>query len=366
MSILYLARVSNFQRGVLVSLAQAVPEELELTVGGGLAVLCVLGAFTGSLFVLATWRGRISKGEPVIPAADRPGITIPGPILVVGLLIALSMASSVIAAGIADNTPSNPASEANSKADSGDENAADPEIDAAAAQSPVNLPAFEELEAALMQTAVLDVLLIVLLGVPIWWLHRERMMAAIEYETRDLDLDNPYSAPREHQELQSIAVVEAEPWVLGREFRYATEAVLAAWLPTALLRLLTVLVSQDEAQHPFLEMISNGVSTQVLLLIAGTAVCLAPLMEELLYRVVILGGILFRGNAMSTWTSVLAVGVSSVLFSLAHGFPDSLALLPLAVMIGWTYHQRRSYRTVVLIHFLFNGFNILIAGLGML
>ncbi len=363
MSTLFFARVSNLQRGVILSLAQAVPEEVELTVGGILAILCVLGAFTGSLFVLATWRGRISRGEPIIPAAERPGITIPGPILVFGLLIALSMASTVIVAGIAAGSP---ALNANPDADIGDGNSADPEIEPATAQSPVNAPTFEDLEASLLQTAVLDVLLIVLLGVPIWWLHRERMMAAIEAETHDLDLNNPYSAPREQQEPQSIAFAEAEPWVLGREFRYATEAVLAAWLPTALLRLLTVLVSQDEAQHPFLEMISNGVSTQVLLLIAGTAVCLAPLMEELLYRVVILGGLLFRGNAMSTWTSALAVGFSSVLFSLAHGFPDSLALLPLAVIIGWTYHQRRSYRTVVLIHFLFNGFNIVIAGLGML
>ncbi len=65
-------------------------------------------------------------------------------------------------------------------------------------------------------------------------------------------------------------------------------------------------------------------------------------------------------------STAFAIGISSVLFAFAHGFPDSVALLPLAAAIGWTYHRRRSYRTVVLIHVLFNGFNLLIAGLGIL
>ena len=102
-----------------------------------------------------------------------------------------------------------------------------------------------------------------------------------------------------------------------------------------------------------------------MLLIVLTAVILAPLMEELLYRVIILGGLLNCKNITMSSTAV-AVGITSVLFAFAHGFPDSLALLPLAAAIAWTYHQRRSYRTVLIVHFLFNGFNLLIAGLGML
>ena len=110
---------------------------------------------------------------------------------------------------------------------------------------------------------------------------------------------------------------------------------------------------------------TTQVGNDVLLLIAFTAVVLAPIMEELLYRVVILGGLLNHPRPTPRST-MLAIGVTSVLFAFAHGFPDSVALLPLAVAIGWTYHQRRSYRTVVLVHVLFNGFNILLAGLGLL
>jgi membrane protease YdiL (CAAX protease family) len=53
--------------------------------------------------------------------------------------------------------------------------------------------------------------------------------------------------------------------------------------------------------------------------------------------------------------------VSSVLFAFAHGFPDSLALLPLAFALGYTYLRRRSYITVMMVHFLFNAFNMVLA-----
>jgi membrane protease YdiL (CAAX protease family) len=55
------------------------------------------------------------------------------------------------------------------------------------------------------------------------------------------------------------------------------------------------------------------------------------------------------------------LGVSSVLFAFAHGFPDSLALLPLAFALGYTYLRRRSYITVMMVHFLFNAFNMVLA-----
>ena len=49
------------------------------------------------------------------------------------------------------------------------------------------------------------------------------------------------------------------------------------------------------------------------------------------------------------------------LFAFAHGFPDALALLPLAAALGYAYLRRRSYVTVVLVHFFFNSFNMAIA-----
>jgi membrane protease YdiL (CAAX protease family) len=388
------ARISNGQLWQNLSLAQVAVEEVEPTVGGVLAVFCVLGAFSGSLFVIATWRGRWSRGEPVIPAAQRPGISVPASIVVFGLLIAVFMAWMAISAGFVAESPNVVVADSSPQAESDATDAVNSESEAEPTEAlpKPSTPSFESFEAALIKTAILDVFLILVLGIPIWWLHRQRMTAADDVKPQEqpgavdtlladrdflqsgqcdesdrhaIGTNDPFRPPREPDKRQSALRSMTEPWEFGREFRYAAEAVLAAWLPTAALRLIMVMISQDESQHPFLEMISNGVGIRVLLWIAGTAVFLAPLMEELLYRVVILGGLLFRGDVQTPWSSALAIGASSVLFAFAHGFPDSMALLPLAIIIGWTYHQRRSYLTVVLIHFLFNAFNIVIAGLGM-
>jgi hypothetical protein len=243
-----------------------------------------------------------------------------------------------------------------------------------------------DLVAVLEQTVVYDVGMILVLGIPVLFLKLRRQSAepdvsVVEFiedtmlleETPGLDDVNPYAVSSTVSSLPSnvvdvaepVATPPAEPWLLSREFRVAAEVCLGVWLPTAILRITMVQILQDEAQHPFLKMIQNGIGVNVMLLIALTAVILAPLMEELLYRVIILGGLLNR-KRITTSSTAVAVGITSVLFAFAHGFPDSLALLPLAAAIAWTYHQRRSYRTVVMVHFLFNGFNILIAGLGML
>ena len=94
-------------------------------------------------------------------------------------------------------------------------------------------------------------------------------------------------------------------------------------------------------------------------LIMVLAIVVAPVVEELLFRVTILGGMLQRDSFAA------GLVISSILFGLAHGFPDSVALLPLAFAIGFTYSRRRSYRTAVLVHFLFNGFNMVVAAAAM-
>lgn len=151
-----------------------------------------------------------------------------------------------------------------------------------------------------------------------------------------------------------------EPFSFLTELRYAAEVFLAAYVPTAMLRVLIVILTEGLTgevpdQHPFLEMMESDVGVAVLSLIVLTAVILAPIVEELQFRVVILGGIAQLGR------SRLALGVSSVLFAFAHGFPDSLALLPLAFALGYTYLRRRSYITVMMVHFLFNAFNMVLA-----
>ena len=185
--------------------------------------------------------------------------------------------------------------------------------------------------------------------------------------------ESPWVAPQAESNISSAAEMISpgetagetagevdEPFCFLTELRYAAEVFLAAYVPTAMLRVLIValtagLTGEVPDQHPFLEMMESDVGIAVLGLIALTAVVLAPIVEELQFRVVILGGIAQLGRP---W---LALGVSSVLFAFAHGFPDSLALLPLAFALGYAYLRRRSYITVMLVHFLFNAFNMVLA-----
>lgn len=145
-----------------------------------------------------------------------------------------------------------------------------------------------------------------------------------------------------------------------QELRFALEVFLAAYLPTTALRLLIVLISigivgEPPKSHPFLEMLEAGVSVSMIAIIVLVAVFVAPIVEELQFRVVVLGGIAQIGQPR------LALIASSILFAFAHEFPDSIALIPLALALGYAYLRRRSYVTVMLVHFLFNGFNMILA-----
>lgn len=166
--------------------------------------------------------------------------------------------------------------------------------------------------------------------------------------------DDPHASPQ-----QPEARVY-DTWRFLPELRFAAETFLVAYVPTAAIRIIMVLSIEDPPQHPFLDMLDEGVGIGLMLLIAFTATVVAPIVEELLYRVTVLGGLLQSTNLATAWVT------SSVLFALAHGFPDSVALLPLAFVIGYTYIKRRSYRTVVMVHLLFNGFNMALAGMAML
>lgn len=146
-----------------------------------------------------------------------------------------------------------------------------------------------------------------------------------------------------------------EPWSPATEFRFAAEAVLAAYLPTVLLRVILLSGQEEPTSHPLLEVMENGVSPSIMAMVFALAVVAAPVVEELVFRVVLCGGMIQR---RLLWPGIV---VSSVMFSMSHGYPDSVALLPLAVVLGYVYARRRSYRTVILVHFLFNAFNMGIA-----
>lgn len=175
------------------------------------------------------------------------------------------------------------------------------------------------------------------------------------FSQSDADQSDP---SMDSTETQSIAVYER--WNFFVELKFAGLAFLMALVPTIATRLLVVSLMPEPKSHPFIEMMQGGgLAVQVLMLLMLIATISAPIVEELLYRVVVLGGLL---NYRSKW---VAIGVSAVLFSFAHGFPDCISLLPLAMILGYTYVQRRSYRTVMLVHFIFNAFNMCLALLQM-
>lgn len=152
----------------------------------------------------------------------------------------------------------------------------------------------------------------------------------------------------------------ADRFSLFEELRFASEVMLAAYFPTMLLRVILVALMQgitgEEApSNPLLEMITSGAGGGLLAMIIFLGIVMAPVAEELQFRVVLLGGIL------QTASRRYALAISSITFALLHGFPDGLALLPLAFALGYAYERRQSYLTVVLVHFLFNSLNLAIS-----
>lgn len=128
---------------------------------------------------------------------------------------------------------------------------------------------------------------------------------------------------------------------------------LAAVVPVVIAWLATVPWRTDENQHGLLRLLQEDSSLQTLLWVVLLAGVLAPLVEELMYRVV-----------LQTWLEKIAprreaLIVVALIFSAMHKLPDAIPLFPLALILGYVYQQRRSYLSVVLIHMLFNGTNLL-------
>jgi hypothetical protein len=50
----------------------------------------------------------------------------------------------------------------------------------------------------------------------------------------------------------------------------------------------------------------------------------------------------------------VAIPFVAIVFAAVHGPVDGIALLPLALILGYSFDRRQSYLTVVVIHGLFN------------
>ncbi|MEO2015964.1 MAG: CPBP family intramembrane glutamic endopeptidase [Fuerstiella sp.] len=383
-------------------------QDIEITAGQIFSGLLVLSALVGSLAMIAVWAKRIGQGAPALPAAARKPLCVPVLLLLCGLLLTILMAAMAASTPevTLDAVTSTDSAEASADSDASDVDV-DDVVETEPAHDVVQAPEAALKNAAglkelLVRTLTMNLTMFVIFGTAIFLAQqgrsrvpgsRDDLTYAAEQETMatpsvmqfgDLDappdvmmpiptasLDGPFAPPQSlgtpaesadgwsttsDQESDPTLPLEQERWEFNRELRFACETFLVAYLPTAVVRILMVSLLPEAPSHPFLKMIQDGVDWGTMSLIALMAVVVAPLVEELLYRVTILGGMMRQGWLIPGWI------VSSVLFGFAHGFPDSIALLPLAFAIGYAYMRRRSYRTVMLVHLLFNGFNMVIAG----
>lgn len=141
---------------------------------------------------------------------------------------------------------------------------------------------------------------------------------------------------------------------LRRQVAEGTFACLASLLPVYTIMLATFWLRTLENEHAFLKLLREDPSPVNAAWMMLAAVIIAPVREELLFRVMLQDGLARRIGAAP------AIGIVAVLFCLVHGFPDSLALFPLALILGYVYHQRQSAVAVIVTHALFNLANLVV------
>lgn len=132
----------------------------------------------------------------------------------------------------------------------------------------------------------------------------------------------------------------------------AVLAFLASFPAVLLVAVLTQGLRSEERMHPFLKLLAEDQSAGVVVWLALAVIVAAPVAEELVFRVIL------QGSLRSKLPAAAAIAVSSLLFAGVHGFPDSIALIPLAVILGYVFEKRRSFLAVVAIHALFNATNL--------
>lgn len=108
-------------------------------------------------------------------------------------------------------------------------------------------------------------------------------------------------------------------------------------------------------KHVLFRVLTSSSEPHVLIWIVVSAVVVAPLAEELLYRV------LLQGWAQSRVAAWQAIGFSSFVFVVQHEPFDWLPLIPLALILGYVYNRRRSFLAVFVLHALFNGVMLVLA-----
>jgi membrane protease YdiL (CAAX protease family) len=135
---------------------------------------------------------------------------------------------------------------------------------------------------------------------------------------------------------------------LQGQVRLGILGFLATVLPIAMSLAATLPIRGADNQHSMLKLLMQSPDLGTVAMIAVAAAVVAPLFEELLYRVILQG---WLSTLLPAPVTVMTV---AVLFAFVHGWRDGLALIPLALILGYVFHRSHSYLSVVVIHALFN------------
>jgi membrane protease YdiL (CAAX protease family) len=167
----------------------------------------------------------------------------------------------------------------------------------------------------------------------------------------------------------TAAFVVLGPWLMSRAYAFrwsdfglwrqgwgvdvllGAAGFVASLLPVYGIALPLHHIRQDHP-HKMVQLL-EGTGWQGHFWIAVTAVIAAPLLEELVYRVIL------QGTLETSMKKGYAVAISSIVFAAVHMFwADVIPLIPLALILGTIYARRRSYIAVVVLHGLFNAFGL--------
>lgn len=147
----------------------------------------------------------------------------------------------------------------------------------------------------------------------------------------------------------------------GIDLRHSQESVkiglfgyFAAVIPVLIANLAISRLRTEDNQHVFLQILNAQQSIPLVALMVASAVIMAPIEEELLYRVI------FQGTLQRYLSPLAAILISSMVFSAVHGFPDAIGLFPLALVLGYLYWRTGSYLTIMTTHAVFNGVTVIL------
>ncbi len=155
--------------------------------------------------------------------------------------------------------------------------------------------------------------------------------------------------PRRIARLEDYGISEDKPAI---QLRDGLLGFLLAVIPVALFRMLTFPFLTEEGTHPLIKLVNGSSDYALWAHVLFAAVVLAPMLEELMYRVIL------QGWLKTVLTRHAAIWLAAIIFSAIHGMPNAIALLPLALVLGYVYDIRHRYFTTVVIHMLFNLTNL--------